>query len=304
MKMDSMETKRLKMVELLKDLLPEEGVFPSKIKGVFLVRTDNSFARTPKSYLASVIFLAQGTKSVFLGEETYTYDPSNYLVLSVPMPIECEAVTKPGEPILGFYISVDPAILGEMLLEMEETNYQADALPKGVYGAKLTDIISDSAVRLLETLSSPTESRILGPMIMREIIFRVLCGENGSSLHALAFRNRRFFQIARILNKIHESYDEGLDLKYLAMDAGMSTTTFHSSFKAVTNVSPLQYIKNVRLQKAKLLMTEEGLNVISAAYRVGYESPSQFNREYKRYFGITPAKDAINPRNSGGMYIS
>lgn len=295
--MDSkmMEAKRIQMVRLLERLLPKECVIPSNIKGVTLARMDRGFHRTPKSYEASIIFLAQGAKRVYLGNETFTYDSSNYLVLSVPMPIDCEAVIKHGKPLLGFYITIDSTLLNEMLLEVDEAEYHTDSLPKGIYGATVTEDIADAGIRLLQTLSSPKESRILGPMVMRELIFRVMFGENGGALQALAFRNRRFIQIARVLGKIHESFDEGLNLKYLARDAGMSISTFHSNFKAITNVSPLQYIKNVRLHKARELMTGQGFNVTSAAFKVGYESPSQFNREYKRYFGITPAKDVLSP---------
>ena len=186
---------------------------------------------------------------------------------------------------------------------MDDTPSRQEIFPKGIFGAPLTESIADAAIRLLEALSFPMDGRILGPMIVREIIYRVLCGENGGALEALAYRNRRFFQIARVLNKIHETYNDGLDVRTLAMEAGMSVSTFHTSFKAVTNASPLQYIKNVRLHKARALMTQDGLNAYSAALRVGYESPSQFNREYKRFFGITPAKDAVIPRN-GDMKMS
>ncbi len=291
-----MEARRRKMIELLKSCLPQEGINESLVKGVRLFRIDSASPRTPKSYEPQIIIMAQGRKNVFLGDSVFTYDPSHYLVLSVPLPIECEAIAAPGEPILGFSITVDPLIIGEILLEMDDTPHQAESLPKGIYGAPMTDLIADSAIRLLQTLSSAKDRRILGPMIVREIIYRVLCGENGGALQALAYRNRRFFQIARVLNVIHESYDDDLDVKTLASEAGMSVSTFHTSFKAVTNASPLQYIKNVRLHKARVLMTREGLNAYSAALRVGYESPSQFNREYKRFFGITPAKDTASPQ--------
>jgi AraC-like DNA-binding protein len=303
MVLDSMEMKQQKMVELLAPHLPDERVVPASVKGVNLFRIDTSFPRTPKSYDPRIIIMAQGRKRVFLGNEVYTYDPTHYLVLSVPLPIECEAIAMPGEPILGFYITVEPLVVGEILLEMDDTLHHAESLPKGIYGAHLTEIIADAAIRLLLTLSSPRDVRILGPMIVREIVYRVLCGENGGALQALAYRNRRFFQIARVLNKIHETYDEGLDVRTLAMEAGMSVSAFHTGFKAVTNASPLQYIKSVRLHKARLLMNQEGLNAYSAALRVGYESPSQFNREYKRFYGITPAKDSVNLRNDNAENV-
>ncbi|TGN08522.1 AraC family transcriptional regulator [Leptospira ilyithenensis] len=289
------ETKRWKLVELLERLVPEERIVPFTSKGVKLFRINHSSPRTQKAYEAGILILAQGKKRIFLGDEIYTYDPLNYLVLSVPLPIECETiVTSPEEPILGLYISVDPSSVGEILLEMDDSHSHEESLFKGIYSAPLTEELTDITIRLLEAISSSRDERILGPMIVREIIYRVLCTKQGRALQALAYRNRRFFKISRALNRIHESFNDPLDVKSLAADAGMSVSTFHASFKSVTNVSPIQYIKNVRLHKARILMTQEGINTYNAALRVGYESPSQFNREYKRFFGVTPGKDTIS----------
>ncbi|MBN1533425.1 MAG: AraC family transcriptional regulator [Spirochaetes bacterium] len=289
-------TKR-KMVELLEQQLPEEGVAATSIDGIKLYRVDRSFTRKPASYNSEIIIIAQGEKRVFLGDDVYTYNPSRYLVLPVPLPAECEAMVSPDGPLLGISVKVDPLTVGEILLELDETRPPAEYLHKGIYTAPMTESIADTALRLLEALSSPDDGRILGPMIMREMIYRVLRGENGEALQALAYRDRRFFQIAKVLNKIHETYHQDHDIKSLAMEAGMSISSFHTSFKAVTDASPLQYIKSVRLHKARELMTQDGVNAYNAALRVGYESPSQFNREYKRFFGITPARDAAGILN-------
>ena len=156
----------------------------------------------------------------------------------------------------------------------------------------MSEALYDATIRLLQTIADPQDKKVLAPMIKREIIYRVLKGEKGEILQALAHRNRRFFQIAKVLQKIHESYSDDFDIEKLAKELDMSISTFHSSFKEVTGTTPLQYIKNVRLHKARTLMIEDGLNASIAATQVGYESPSQFSREYKRLFGIAPAKDA------------
>ncbi len=294
-----MENKIRKMVELLEQLLPEESVVSTSINGVKLYRVDNSYNRKPASYDSEIIIIAQGEKRLYLGDNVYNYNPSRYLVLPVPLPVECEAIVSPDGPLFGITVKVDPLTVGEILLELDETRLPANDLHKGLYTASMTDSIADTALRLLEALSSPDDGRILGPMIMREIIYRVLRGENGEALQALAFRDRRFFQIAKVLNKIHETYHQNHDIRTLAMEAGMSTSLFHTSFKAVTDASPLQYIKSVRLHKARELMIQDGVNAYNAALRVGYESPSQFSREYKRFFGITPARDAAGmPSNN------
>ena len=292
-----MENKRLRMVELIESICPEESIITNWVNGLNIFRTSKPLPRTPVTYDPSIIIMAQGKKNIYLGDEIFYYDPFHYLVLSVPLPIECEIISPPEKPVLGFAITIDPIVVEEILLGLDDTPEQVDILPKGIYGAEMTDILFDSAIRLLHSLQSEKDRRILTPLIEREIIYRVLFGENGEALQALAYHNQHFFQITRILNKIHKAYYENLDVKSLATEAGMSISTFHNSFKTITNTSPLQYIKSIRLNKAKVLMTQGGLNAYTAALQVGYESPSQFSREYKRYFGNTPARDAITLQN-------
>lgn len=286
-----------RMVQLLDRLVPGEGVFEDIIENVDLFRITSSTPRLPQNYSPGIIILAQGQKRVFIGDEVYVYNPLNYLVLAVPLPLECETTASPEKPMLGLKIKVDAKIVGEILLTIDSVQQKIKSIPRCIYSAPLDDQMADATVRLLEAMSSKADSRFLGPMIVREIIYRVLCGDKGEALRSLALRNQRFFQIARILDKIHNSYDKKLDLNLLATESGMSISAFHSSFKSVTSMAPLQYIKNVRLHKARMLMIEEGISAYNAAINVGYESPSQFNREYKRLFGLTPGKDAVNPEN-------
>ncbi len=286
-----MHEKQKKIIALFTDIMPGETVLTTSIKGLCLFRIDQSFSRTPYAYNSEIIILGQGEKQVHLGNEVYTYDFSHYLVLPVPLPAECEGRTEPGRPILGLSISIDPIEVGEILLEMEDNLKETQSVPKGIYSAPMNEELYGATVRLLQAIADPRDTKVLAPMIKREIIYRVLQGEKGEILQALAHRNRRFFQIARVLQKIHESCSNDFDIERLAKELDMSGSTFHSSFKAVTDTSPLQYIKNVRLHKARTLMIQDGLNANIAALQVGYESPSQFNREYKRMFGVTPAKD-------------
>lgn len=289
------EKKRIRLVHLLDELVKEEKVIPSGVDGVRLFRINHSSPRSQKSYDPGIIILAQGQKKIFHGDETYIYNALNYLVLSVPLPIECETTATNQKPILGVYISVDPSTVGEILLEMDDgKDRNEELISSSIDSVPLTNSLTDATIRLLEAISNPMDKKILGPMIVKEIIYKVLRNEPFGALHAMAFHNRRFIKIARALNRIHISFEKDLDVKSLAKEAGMSISTFHLSFKTVTNVSPIQYIKNVRLHKAKNLMLEEGLNAYTAAFRVGYESSSQFNREYKRFFGITPGKDSGN----------
>jgi AraC-like DNA-binding protein len=291
-----MHEKQKKLIALFTAIMPDETVLTTSIKGLYLFRIEHSFPRTPYAYNSQIIILGQGEKQVYLGNDVYAYDPSHYLVLPVPLPAECEGCAEPGKPILGLTITIDPVEVGEILLNMAESQKEIQSLPKGIYGAPMSEALYDATIRLLQAIADPQDNKMLAPMIKKEIIYRVLQGEKGEILQALARHNRRFFQIAKVLQKIHESYSNDFAIEKLAEELGMSSSTFHSSFKAVTDTSPLQYIKNVRLHKARTLMIQDGLNASIAALQVGYESSSQFNREYKRLFGVTPAKDATTFR--------
>lgn len=291
-----MHEKQQTLITLLTGIMPNEIVLTTSVRGLTLFRIEQSFPRTPYAYNSEIIILGQGEKRVYLGSDVYTYDASRYLVLPVPLPAECEGRTGPGMPVLGLSIAIDPIEVGEILLEMEDSRKEIHSLPKGIYSAPMSEALFDATIRLLQAIADPQDKKVLAPVVKREIIYRVLQGEKGEILQALAHRNRRFFQIAKVLRKIHESYSNDFDIEKLAKESGMSCSTFHSSFKAVTDTSPLQYIKNVRLHRARTLMIQDGLNAVIAAAQVGYESPSQFNREYKRLFGVTPAKDATTLR--------
>lgn len=277
------------LAELIQELAINEGSTPTVINGVNLLRISKSYPRAPVVYEPCIIIVGQGRKIGYLGDRVYHYDPYNYLVLSVPLPFECETVATPEEPLLAVSISVDPAMLAELLMEMDENPSVKGSIPRGIYSTKLTHELTSAVTRLLESLKSPTDSRILGPQIVKEIIYRVLCGEQGGALKAVALRHSRFSQIARVLKRIHTEYPTSLDVETMAEEATMSVSAFHQNFKAVTSISPLQYLKSIRLHKARMLMLQDGLNAYNAAEKVGYESASQFSREFKRMFGSSPS---------------
>jgi AraC-like DNA-binding protein len=285
-----------RLVELLERLAHGQGYSDSILEGVRFMRATRFIPRNPVVYEPGIVIIAQGRKRGFLGGQVYTYDPKNYLVLSVPLPFECETHGTPEKPLLGLAVRVEPATIAELLLEMDDVPASRLALPRGIYATPLNEGLCDAATRLLECLRSPADARILGPHIVREITYRVLCGPQGDALRVLAARHSNFGQIARALRRMHTDYSGALDIETLARESGMSVSTFHHSFKAVTSSSPLQYLKAVRLHKARLLMVHEGLGAGVAAGQVGYESPSQFSREFKRFFGNSPADEAARLR--------
>lgn len=279
------------MKELLLERLPTEGFVVTDIKGVGLFRRDAPYKKRPQLYQPQIILLAQGKKNIYLGGQSFVYDPEHYYVQAVPLPVECEAIIEDGKPMLGMVLQIDPQIIGEILFEMETELPANGPVSKSVYDAMVSDEILDAALRLLGTLKSENERRVLGPVFLKELLFRILNGENGEIFRELTINSRGFYQIARAIRKIHQSYSEPIEIQSLAREAGMSSTAFYSSFKTMTSTSPLQYIKSVRLHKARELIQQEGERANTAAARVGYESTSQFSREYRRCFGVPPARD-------------
>jgi len=288
-------TEKQRLTRMLSELVTKEGYNPSALDAVRLMRAASCCSRAPVVYDPSIVIIAQGRKTAFLGGKTYAYDAHNYLVLPVPMPFECTTEATPGKPLLGVSIDVDPVTVGELLLEMDDHTSVNGVVP-GIYSSAMTSDLTHATIRLLECLQSPAETRILGRQIVREIIYRVLCGDQSAALRAVAIRHSHFAQISRVLRRIHAEYAHTLDVETLAREAGMSVSTFHANFKAVTSNSPLQYVKNIRLHKARVLMVQEGLTASTAAGQVGYESASQFSREFKRFFGSSPAEEAAKMR--------
>ena len=281
--------------ELLMPLIKKDLYSASPVPGVTFMRASCSVPRSQVVYEPNVVIIGQGRKVAHIDGKTYVYDPMNYLVLAAPMPFECETIVTPGEPLLGFKIYVDPLVLGELLMEMEDAP-PASGVPFGMGSTALTPELTDAAVRLLRCMGSPAECRVLGPQIVCEILYRVLCGPQSASLRAVAARHTHFAQINKALQRIHDGFADSLDVQTLARDANMSVSAFHHNFKAVTSTSPLRYLKSIRLHRARLLMVQEGASASAAAARVGYESPSQFSREFKRFFGASPVEEAAKVR--------
>lgn len=282
-----------RLVTLLDALATEEGANPTSLSGVKFYRISRPLPRHAAVYEPWIIIIAQGSKRVYFGGDVYIYDADNYLVTAVPMPAECEIPrASAADPYLSLTISVDPVMIGELLLEMEAEPQNTQSVPRGLYASPLTQPLKDAAVRLLDCLQSPNDSKVLGPQFVREIVYRVLQGERGEALRALAARDTHFGRISRVLDHLHRNYAKAIAVESLAHQARMSPSTFYQKFKAVTTMSPLQYLKSVRLGKACLLMVQDGYTASAAAFAVGYESAPQFSREYKRLFGVSPGQDA------------
>jgi AraC-like DNA-binding protein len=296
----AVDASQARIVELLGKLAPAEGIVPSSLEGVKLMRMNTRCPRMPVLYDPSIVIVCQGRKRGFLGDQTFVYDPQHYLVMAVPLPFECETEASPDEPLLAVKIQMDLAVVAELLIALNDSRGPIHGEPRAFYATPLERPLADAVLRLLEALTSPADAPILGPGIVREICYRVLTGSQGDVIRVALTHQHHFGRIAKALRRIHSDYQNNLDVETLAREAGMSLAVFHAQFKAVTATSPMQYVKTTRLHHARLLMAQDGLNVSTAAAHVGYESASQFSREFKRLFGVTPADEARRVRAAVG----
>ena len=283
------------MAKLLKNIpLANGGASESRLKGVRFFKETQHIPRRPMVYDPGICIVVQGHKIGYLGGQKFQYDASNYLVTSVTMPFECETFASPEEPLLGLYIDIDMGqlndLIGRLGLQAEIGSVNEKGLPRGIGPAVMDEDMADATMRLIKCLQSEAESQILGPGLVREILYRALFGTQAQVLYSLAIHSGVFSQVARALKLMQNDYAEKLDVERLARMARMSASAFHRAFKEITSDSPMQYLKKVRLTKARDLIVQENIKAYIAADQVGYESPSQFSREFKRYFGKSPAE--------------
>ncbi|CAM3887922.1 AraC family transcriptional regulator [Kerstersia gyiorum] len=291
-------SRQTEMAELIRQLAPQEGHTRSLLDGVRLMRSDRPLGRTPVLYEPSIVIVCQGHKRGYLANRVYDYDPQHYLVLSVPLPFSTETDASPDEPLLAVSVRLDMTAVADLVIEVDQQASATSTAPAGIVSTPLDAALADTTVRLLRALRSPLEARVLGPAVVRELCFRVLLGEQGGAIRAALASHGNFGRIARVLRRIHTDYAQPLDVAVLAREAGLSVPAFHAHFKAVAATSPIQYIKSVRLHQARLMMIRDHVTAAGAAVRVGYESPSQFNREFKRLFGRSPGEEAREMRSA------
>ncbi|SAI73810.1 AraC family transcriptional regulator [Bordetella ansorpii] len=288
-----------RMIALLHALAPDEGYNLTTLPSVRILRSNRALPRTPVLYDPGIVIVCQGRKRGYFGGQLYLYDERHYLAVSVPVPFSMETEATADHPLLALYLHLDFTMAAELAerIDLQGADGKAQA-PRSMMSTPMDQAMQASVLRFLEAMSRPLEAAVLGPGLLRELYFRVLTGEQGAAMRqALAMRGH-FGRIGRALRRIHAGYAQPLDVALLAEEAGMSVPSFHSHFKAITQVSPMQYVKSTRLHQGRLLMVRQDLTAEAAGYAVGYTSPSQFNREFKRLFGATPAAEARRMRES------
>lgn len=288
-----------RMVPLLRALAPDEGYNLTALPSVRVLRSDRAMSRTPVLYDPGIVIVCQGRKRGYFGDQLYLYDEQHYLAVSVPVPFSMETEASADRPLLAIYLHLDLAVAADLAAQLDDHGLQqATHAPQSMMSSPMDAPMQASVLRFLEALNHPLEASVLGPALLRELYFRVLTGPQGGPVReALAMRGP-FGRVGRSLRLIHAEYAQPLDVGRLADEAGMSVPSFHSHFKSVTQVSPMQYLKSTRLHQARLLMVRQDLTAEAASHAVGYASPSQFSREFKRLFGLSPAAEAKRMRDN------
>ena len=271
------------------------------LRGLHLNRS--SFPKEPvhSVYVPAFCVIAQGSKEVFLGGERYQYDPYHYLLVTADLPIVGHVLdASPARPYLSLRLELDPALISAVMVEAAQPDEQRHTGVRAIDVSALDAGLLDAVVRLVRLLDAPGEAPFLAPLIMREIVYRLLMGEQGDRLHQIATPGDHTDRIVKAIKRLRTELDQPTRMDEIARDLGMSVSGFHHHFKAITAMSPLQYQKRLRLQEARRLMLGESLDAASAAYRVGYYDASHFNREYKSLFGLPPMRDVERLRAVAG----
>ena len=288
---------RKRLVTLLRALAPDEGYNLTALPSVRILRSNRALSRTPVLYDPGIVIVCQGCKRGYFGGERYLYDAHHYLAVSVPVPFTMETDATPERPLLALYLHLDFTLAAELAAQIDRAGIAEPVqAPRSMMSTPMDETMHASVLRFVDALHRPLEAAVLGPALLRELYFRVLTGAQGSAMRSALAMRGQFGRIGRSLRLIHADYARALDVARLAAEAGMSVPSFHSHFKAITQVSPMQYLKSTRLHQARLLMVREDLTAEAAAHAVGYTSPSQFSREFKRLFGLTPAQEATRMR--------
>ncbi|RIH85491.1 RCS-specific HTH-type transcriptional activator RclR [Meiothermus luteus] len=289
------------LAEMLFRYAPEDGNFPLPFPGAYVYRNSRSESEVrPALYEPAVCLVAQGAKAVFYGQEVVRYDPAHVLISTLDLPLRAQVLeASPKRPFLCLKLVLDPSDVTELAAKV-----YPEGLPPGedrpIFVGKTTPALLDVAWRFLKALEDPGERKLLAPLYLREFLIRLL--RESPTLARLSLLDPQLRRIARAINHIRAHFREPLDVRALAQLAHMGESAFYKHFRRLTSLTPLQYQKALRLQEARRLLLD-GLSVTQVAQDVGYASPSQFIREYRRFFGAPPSKDTARLREKSELFF-
>lgn len=279
------------------------GAVKTALDGVRLLKIDKYHKVTPNMYQQSIVIILQGSKIGHVNDHQLVYDQEHCLIVATPYPIACETFATEQAPLIGLYIDLDINMVAQLADEMAKSGNFAWTPPSdsiGVSSCRISQQMHDCVRRLAIALLDDVDAKLLAPQILREFYYWQLKGPEGYLLYQSCCQESHLSQVSQVIHYIQVNYQQKLQVLELAQMAGMSLSAFHRVFKQVVTDAPLQYIKKIRLNKAKTHIVQEGMSASAAAYKVGYESPTQFSREFKRYFGTPPSQIAQD--SVGAMY--
>lgn len=293
-----MQANREELVERIARAMPEAG-WHEALEGLILRRYDLTAEPIYAISQPMLCVIAQGSKEIFLGENRYQYDPFHYLLVTATLPVVGQVLeASEDQPFLGLVLRLDPALVSSVMVEAGHAAPKNSSDVRAIDVSPLRASLLDAVVRLVRLLDSPDEQTVLAPLIMREIIYRLMTGEQGARLRHIAVLGGQRHRIAQAVQRLQDDFDQSFSIEHLAEELGMSVSSFHHHFKVVTGMTPLQFQKQLQLQEARRLMLNEDLDATTAGYRVGYNDASHFSREYKRLFGRPPMRDVERLREA------
>ncbi|MES2938789.1 MAG: AraC family transcriptional regulator [Pseudomonadota bacterium] len=287
------------LVSLAGAFAPHDGLHDTAVPQLQLIRASAPAQPLPALYEPGLVFVVQGRKQAVLGADVLVYDPLHYLLVSVTVLPQGQILeASPHKPYLCIRLNLDPRELGSLLLQARPPETESSGAPRGLRVARTSAPLADAVLRLLRLLGTPDDVAVLAPLALREIYWRVLTGELGPRLRELAVTGSHAQRIARAVDLLKRRYAEPVRIEEVADAVHMSPSTLHHHFKQATSMSPLQYQKHLRLHHARRLMLTSGLDAAAAGHQVGYESASQFSREYRRLFGAPPKAEIQQVRSA------
>jgi AraC-like DNA-binding protein len=292
------------LIQLATQACPEQGMFRTSVPQLQIARSNRITEPTQTVYTPALCFIIQGEKDAVVAGKFYHYNTNEYLVTSVALPVTGQVTMASEEkPYLCLILDLEAALIYELLKAAAENEVPKATRAKGqgIHLEKVNPHLSDAFLRLLRCLDKRTERAVLAPMIVREICYRLLTSNHGDIIQQIGVKGSQTQRVAKVIERIRKDFAKAFAVDDLAKIAGMSASSFHQHFKDVTGMSPLQYQKSIRLQEARKLLIAELTDASTAAYQVGYESASQFNREYSRAFGLPPISDVKRVRDSGNF---
>jgi AraC-like DNA-binding protein len=296
----AIETGRLaELAVLIEKYSTGDGIHATAVRGLRCIKLSAPNMKLPAVYEPSLCVIVQGSKQVLLEDEIYRYAPPQFLAISVDLPLLGQVLEASEQrPYLCLQVDIDPRQIGELIAQSDENHWTHDDTARGLFVGTLDGATQEAVLRLARLLETPRDIPMLAPMILRELHYRLLSSKYGPAIAQIAIAGSNTHKIGQIIRRMKSSFAAPIRVEELAAMVHMSPSSFHQHFKAVTAMSPLQYYKRLRLTEARHILLSENADAASTAYRVGYESTSQFSREYARMFGAPPMRDVAGMREA------